>query len=174
MFNQGDVIFYPFPGYGKGTIVDVGTSDVFGSTSDITYRIEFELGNTATLFDNPRLVAWNPNDERLVEMANQYTKEAQLAGKKTKDRVEKAAKAPKAPKEPKGEGGVKKAKDATKSTAPEGSITFKEAKARWPEYKKIDRQLYQDIRAGKVDGGVLVGKTWYFPVSEVEARLSKV
>lgn len=173
MFNPGDTIFYPFPGYGKGTIVEVGTSDVFGSTLDITYRIEFELGNTATLFDNPRLVAWNPNDERLVEMANQYTKEAQLAGKKTKGRAEKPAKTS-APKASKPGGGVKKAKDATKSTAPEGSITFKEAKARWPDYKKIDRQLYQDIRAGKVNGGVLVGKTWYFPVSEVEARLSKV
>lgn len=151
-FGVGDEVFYF--SYGTGKVLEVQpTPDNW--TAKWRYKIQFEKV-TAILVENPRLILFETEKGR--EMANQYTKAAQLAAGKKQAKM-KAAKTKQ----------VKKMSEPTKQV--DGLITIRQAVEKYPEYKRIDHALVADMRAGKVANAAKVGRTWYFPEVEVTNRL---
>lgn len=165
MFKPNDRVVYPFDGYGVGEIQSVIRNELDGK---LNYYIHFDSGNKCNLQETHRLVAFDPENKEHVEMANQYTKEAQLAGKKTKEKAAKPAKAEKAVKADK-PAAVKKAADAPKSTAPDGMVALSEIKASHGD--KVVHQLWVKARAGTIKAE-RVGKAWYVAADEVPAKTS--
>ena len=71
MYKVGDRVTYNMKDYGPGTVVEVFESTVFGATAETVYRIEFDNGKRANLFENARIL---PTDTQPTEPVVQVKK----------------------------------------------------------------------------------------------------